>query len=401
MNITPVSSFSKNYKFIVNSKNNTNKSSCQSQTFEITPNNFEKKNITKIAALTGIIILGAIVVARAIKKKKVKNILNDIIITDKNKLKNLLLQFNNDDFNADKNFKVNLHIHSTMSDGKMHPLEVLRQANERANKLPNGEKFTFSLTDHDSIEGVKIIIDEIKKSPQKYSKLNFIPGIELSAKYHNSKLSGKPVEFDFLIYGFNVNNKTLINQLEKRRSYLQKHTVAFFNELNYSCGVNLSFPQMQKETSNGHLKHLSSNGYLKALIQYTKDFCYKNRKDGSQIKQFAQKHFGDSNFAYGANPDLLSAIKLTKDTNAICSLAHPGKLNFNNVDLKCKGTELSNDIISTFINSDGDAIESHYMTYKTNNQNWWNEIRGSMKPLGLAYYKTGGYDCHGTNIMQK
>lgn len=323
------------------------------------------------------------------------------VINTKEEFKKILSGLTHDDFDSSKTFKANFHIHSKMSDGKLEPLEILNQANDYAQKLPASEKFSFSVTDHDNINGVKEIFNEIKKNPEKYKKLNFVPGIELSVKYHNPEFAQNPIELDFLIYGFDVNNPKLQNEISRRQNYLLTHTNNLFNDINKEYPtLNLSVDKMRKEANNGHLKHLCSNGYLKGLNNYIKEAFEKENinynEDSLLIKNF--NHFNNDQFALDANIDLLKAVDLTKEIGGFCSIAHPGKFNFNHAGLKTDGLVYSDDIISRFINAGGDGIESHYMSYKPNNQDWWSRIRNSFKRLNLSYSRIGGYDTHGSNI---
>ena len=64
--------------------------------------------------------------------------------------------------------KLDLHVHSTASDGQYTPLELV----EKANKL--GLEY-LAITDHDTVNGIK----DAKEIADKYD-VNFIPGIEIS-----------------------------------------------------------------------------------------------------------------------------------------------------------------------------------------------------------------------------
>ena len=330
-----------------------------------------------------------------------ENLINKTIIETKNDFKKILSGLNHEDFNSSNIFKANFHIHSNLSDGKLEPLEILNQANKYAQKLPSNEKFSFAVTDHDNIKGVKIIYDEIKKNPDKYKKLHFIPGIELSVKYHNQQFAQNPIELDFLVYGFNPDNPKLQQEITRRQNYLIEKTTNLFNEINSeNPSLNLSIEKMRKESHNGHLKNICSNGYLKGLTDYIKNIFYKENITYNEYPMLSKnvKHFNNEHFALDANIDLLEAVKLTKEINGFCSIAHPGKFNFNHAGLKTDGLIYSDNIISNFINAGGDGIECHYMSYKPNNQDWWNRIRNSFKKLNISYSRTGGYDTHGVDI---
>lgn len=376
-------------------------------------NDFNVK--TAIAGAAGLAVAGLVAFA-AVQKgkgvssldvvsdvdtKKIKNMLSDIIITDKEKFKKIISNFTHDDYDVAKNFKVNLHMHSTMSDGQMTPLEILEQARKRAEQLPISEKFTFSLTDHDSIEGVKIIAEEITKNPEKYSKLNFIPGLELSVKFKNKSLAENSMPMDFLIYAFDLNDEHLIKQLSKRKSYLIQKTQELFDDFNKLSNADFSVEKMRKESDNGLLKNVASNGYVKALVEYIDDIV-KKKELKLPVKKSILEKFGDEHFSFEANLNLDEAVKLTKESNAFCSIAHPGKLNTKHLSLYNNNhLEVTDNIVKTFIDAGGDGIETHYMAYKEGNLDWWSRIRASFKKFNFHYDRTGGYDCHGKTIYSK
>ena len=64
-----------------------------------------------------------------------------------------------------------LHTHSTASDGKFFPSEVVKKAYDK------GVQY-LALTDHDTLSG----IEEAKETAEKLD-MHFIPGVELSTNY--------------------------------------------------------------------------------------------------------------------------------------------------------------------------------------------------------------------------
>lgn len=67
--------------------------------------------------------------------------------------------------------RVDLHIHSTASDGRLTPAEVIQQAAERG--LTH-----IALADHDTVDG----IEAAKAAAQAFPQLKVIPGIEISTE---------------------------------------------------------------------------------------------------------------------------------------------------------------------------------------------------------------------------
>src|SRR5262245_8924244 len=88
---------------------------------------------------------------------------------------------------------IDLHCHSTASDGTFAPAEVMRLAKESG-------LTAMSLTDHDTVAGVEEASAEAKKLG-----IDFISGIEISAEYPH------PVTMHILGYGVDPQNPTLKN----------------------------------------------------------------------------------------------------------------------------------------------------------------------------------------------
>ena len=72
---------------------------------------------------------------------------------------------------------IDLHVHSTASDGSFSPTEVVQLAKEAGLRY-------FALTDHDTVKGVTEAIDASKNIPD----LDVIPGIELSCYYDKREI---------------------------------------------------------------------------------------------------------------------------------------------------------------------------------------------------------------------
>jgi hypothetical protein len=65
--------------------------------------------------------------------------------------------------------RADLHTHSTYSDGRLTPTELIEQAVGKSLEV-------LALTDHDSVDGIA----EAQEAAQRYPQLLFIPGVELS-----------------------------------------------------------------------------------------------------------------------------------------------------------------------------------------------------------------------------
>ncbi len=92
--------------------------------------------------------------------------------------------------------KIDLHMHSYHSDGKLDCKGLIKEIKEAGIGL-------FSLTDHDTTNG----LEEMKKALIGENLL-FIPGVEIATKYE-----GK--EFHLLVYGYDETNEEFIELIEE------------------------------------------------------------------------------------------------------------------------------------------------------------------------------------------
>ncbi len=92
--------------------------------------------------------------------------------------------------------QVDLHIHSTASDGKLTPAQVIRGAAEKG-------LVYIALADHDSVDGIAAA----KKAAQAFPGLTVIPAIEISTDIPQG-------EVHILGYFFDYNNPQLLAKLE-------------------------------------------------------------------------------------------------------------------------------------------------------------------------------------------
>lgn len=89
--------------------------------------------------------------------------------------------------------KVDMHMHTCASDGTWDVTELKEEL------LKNNINI-FSITDHDSVDQIKNMLDILSQK----DNLIFIPGTELSAEHE-----GK--EYHLTLYNYDINNKGLIN----------------------------------------------------------------------------------------------------------------------------------------------------------------------------------------------
>lgn len=118
--------------------------------------------------------------------------------------------------------KIDLHIHSSCSDGQMTVDEIFKEASNRNIDI-------ISITDHDSIdcqENAGLLASEYN--------IKYIYGLELSVTYANPEyLNSKAISLDFLAYQYDIKNKALVDKLEKLRVHRKKRAEKILEKINH------------------------------------------------------------------------------------------------------------------------------------------------------------------------
>jgi len=105
--------------------------------------------------------------------------------------------------------KVNLHIHTNLSDGILTPEEVIRKAKDTNLKL-------ISITDHNTVEAYK------NNNYSNIDGLTIITGVEFDCWYKLNLLH-------ILGYGIDINNESINNICAKNLKGTKTDFVRFFN----------------------------------------------------------------------------------------------------------------------------------------------------------------------------
>ena len=251
---------------------------------------------------------------------------------------------------------VDLHCHSTASDGTLAPADVVRLAKDSG-------LVGLALTDHDTIAGLA----EAAATAREVG-LQFLPGIEISCEVP------RPATMHVLGYGVDIESpqlKELTSQLMAGRDDRNPRIIAKLNEL----GVAITIEEAEAQAGGDVLgrPHIAAVLLKKGYV--------------SSIKQAFDKYLGQGGAAYfdRDRPDPRRGLELIRQAGGLPVLAHPVQLRTENdaqlervikdlADLGLAGLEI--------IHSDHDeAMIEKYSKLADR--------------FGLL--KTGGSDFHGTN----
>ena len=191
--------------------------------------------------------------------------------------------------------RVDLHFHSTYSDGSLNVREVL-------NVVMRSGVVLASLTDHDTIKGVA----EASEIAKEFG-IKLIPGVEISTMYEGG-------EVHILGYDFNPNDSKFNDFLEKRFESRRQKIMETVEKLK-ALGYDVSFDSVVSQSPGPFVgrvnvaKALVNKGYIKS----TKD-------------AFTPDLIGDKGAAYVAPVGLSpkEAIKKIHMAGGLAVLAHPG-----------------------------------------------------------------------------
>ena len=199
--------------------------------------------------------------------------------------------------------KCDLHTHSTASDGRYSPSEVVKKAFKR------GVKY-LALTDHDTVSG----IEEANAEAEKLD-IHFIPGVELSTTY-----KGETVHILGYFKGDDYKNPDLNHFLEDLKTKRIERAHEIVRRLKKFNDIEIDVNDVLKNGKDTIARPHIAKAIMDAGYNYTKEYIFDN-------------FIGDHCPAYvPANKlDAEEGIKLLRSYNAIVVLAHPVLLKKLNV----------------------------------------------------------------------
>jgi|SaaInlStandDraft_7_1057024.scaffolds.fasta_scaffold80380_2 3',5'-nucleoside bisphosphate phosphatase len=118
--------------------------------------------------------------------------------------------------------KIDLHMHTTASDGKDNPETIVNKAKELGLEM-------ISVTDHDNINSLEATAELCNKK-----RIKFVNGVELSVMFNTKyyKEGKKPFELHVLGYGFDKNNQTFHHELKMNEEYRLKRILKMVDKVN-------------------------------------------------------------------------------------------------------------------------------------------------------------------------
>ena len=248
--------------------------------------------------------------------------------------------------------KVDLHIHSTASDGQLSPAGVVRKAAETGLTV-------IALTDHDTVDGIPPALETAKTFPT----LTVIPGVEINTDVAEG-------EAHILGYFVDYHHPELLAALTKLRDSRQERAQRMITKLR-NLGLPVDWERVKEITGTGSIgrPHIAQAMLEKGYI--------------TSFKEAFTRYIGWGGPAYVEREKVApeEATRLILHANGLPVLAHPFTVTNPQTlipELKASGLV---------------GIEVYYNSYTVE------EIK-KLVSLADKYHliTTGGSDYHGADI---
>ncbi|NNF04211.1 MAG: PHP domain-containing protein [Rhodothermales bacterium] len=242
-----------------------------------------------------------------------------------------------------------LHMHSTASDGKLSPGDVVRAAAEAGADL-------VSLTDHDTVDGV----DEAREAAAQ-AGVSFVTGVEISAR--------QEVEVHLLAYGFDPTHAALRSLLAEQREARRRRGEKFVRVLIKSGALP---PSAERE--------LADAGTASITRPHIADLLIAHGSVADRREAF-ERYLVESTetFVPKPMPSGDNVIAAVQASGGLVSLAHPGH-------------GVPHRVVLSLIRAGLDAIEVVHPAHDEMLETYYT---GLADAHGLL--KTGGSDFHEVN----
>lgn len=245
---------------------------------------------------------------------------------------------------------LDLHVHTTASDGTFEPPQILKRAKEKNLDV-------IAITDHDTIEGIEKV--------QSTQDILFIPGIEISAEFEST--------LHILGYAIDSENeyfRKILDDLQEYRLYRNEHMVEKMNK----AGFHLTIGEL-KEVAKGEL--IGRPHFARLMLQKGYVSSYQEAFD-----RYLKK--GASFYMDKKRLSPRESIELIIKAGGIAVMAHPYQTGLD-------GEELEK-LLKSLVDYGLMGIEVFYSQHTTNQVE---EYFGLAKKYDLLV--TAGSDFHGEN----
>lgn len=246
---------------------------------------------------------------------------------------------------------VDLHIHSSYSDGSLSPQEIITYFDRIGTNI-------ISITDHNTIEAYAQELD--------CGNVMVISGVEVDVDHS--------LNLQFLCYGFDVRHEEFRRELQHVQSVRMRARVKLMRKLRkMHCFSNLDIGEMCRLHD------------FRAICAYLAE-----HSNGDSAEDIQQKYFWEGKMLYQqiSTMEIGKCIALVHSAGGVVLLAHPGRVSSDIAVLE----PLFDDLINRGI----DGFECCHPDHDPQLEDW---IKGYCAQRKCLY--TGGSDMHGSETCYR
>ncbi len=251
--------------------------------------------------------------------------------------------------------KVDLHTHSTASDGQYSPSELVRLAKDKGLEV-------IALTDHDTMDG----LEEAEQAGRELG-IRVIRGIELSAREYHT--------FHILGYGFTPDGPELSGLCRRMKEARDQRVPRLLGYLR-DKGVELTLGEVEK-IAGGQIiarPHFAQAMVRRGIVSSNRE-AFERYLDTEEFHQKVER----------VKPTAAECISAIKAAGGNASLAHPYQIGLADSALDA--------LVSRLAGSGLDAIECYYPKHTPAQEEFYLRLA---EKNGLRI--TGGSDFHGEQV---
>ena len=252
-----------------------------------------------------------------------------------------------------------LHLHTTYSDGRLAPSELVQLCAKRGLKV-------LAISDHDSTEGVEEALEAARAFPE----LEVIPGVELSTDVPGS-------EIHMLGYFVDHRDDDFQRILRRFRDGRQQRARQMVKRLN-DLGIEISWERVEELSKGGAIgrPHIAQAMVEAGYVKYPRDAF--------------DRYIGRNGVAYAERVKLtpVEAINILVSHGALPVMAHP---TYAASKSDREGVASLRKILTDLKAAGLVGIEVYYSDYTPDQVEW---LAGLADMLGLI--PCGGSDYHGS-----
>lgn len=272
-----------------------------------------------------------------------------------------------------ENTFIDLHVHSTASDGTTPPWRLVEAADRSIEKaLHEGwipvkpDRMVLALTDHDTVQGIPALLESVKNRPD----VTIIPGVEISTEYNDAKESH---EIHILGLGVDSSNENLLTGLRFYREGRHRRNLRILEKFQ-ALGIRIP----EKELYHRPGEAVGRLHIARWLVDHG---------EAESIKDAFDRYLNPGEVCYFEREKLSQeeSIQMILGAGGIPVLAHPVRYHFMNQQ------ELEK-LVGQLKNLGLQGIETYY-TANSSEETQYLEMLAKRENL----IRTGGSDYHGSH----